>query len=427
MKREVLALFGCFLMQSWFPFLLVGQERASQWRGFRGTDGSAISSDRGLPGTEAELASVVWKKELPGAGGSSPIVVGDKIFLTCYSGYNVPRQAAGDMDNLRRHVLCLDRRSGDVLWNQEVESELPEQPKIRDEHGYATNTPVADDERLYVFFGKTGVLAFTHEGRQLWQANVGDTLSGWGSAASPVLYKDLVIVNASVESQSLVALDKKTGQEKWRAGGINESWNTPLIVPVGGGKTELVVAIFGKVLGIDPDTGKQLWSCETNIGWYMVPSIVAADGVVYCIGGRNTSGGLAVRTGGRGEVTKTHRLWSLNKGSNVSSPVLYEGHLYWMHDNLGIAYCVEAKTGKVVYEERLDRAGQMYASPVLADDKLYYVSRTGRLMVVAAKPKFELLAQTDLDDGFMFHASPAVAGGKLLVRSDRNLYCIGKK
>ena len=291
--------------------------------------------------------------------------------MTCYSGYAVPGSPGGDLSALQRHVLCLQRADGKILWKKDVPAAQPEQAKVRD-HGYASSTPLADADRLYVFFGKSGVFAFSHDGKELWHADVGSKIHGWGSAASPVLCQDLVIINAAVESDSLVALNKQTGKEVWRAGGMKESWNTPILVPVAGGKQELVVAIFGKVLGFDPATGEQLWSCATGIGWYMVPSLVNDKDVVYCIGGR-TGGALAVRAGGRGDVTQSRRLWTLNKGSNVSSPIFHEGHLYWLHENLGMAYCVEAATGKVVYEERLANAGQFYASPILADGKLYCV------------------------------------------------------
>jgi outer membrane protein assembly factor BamB len=154
--------------------------------------------------------------------------------------------------------------------------------------------------------------------------------------------------------------------------------------------------------------------------------MVAEGDVVYCLGGRPGSA-LAVRAGGQGDVTRTHRLWTSNKGSNVPSPIVHDGHVYWAHDNLGMVFCAVAATGKVVYEQRLDRAGGIYASPLLADGKLYYTSRQGRTFVVAAKPEFELLATNDLGQRETFNASPAVAGGKLLVRSDRFLYCIGAK
>lgn len=402
------------------------QEKSTDWPQFRGLGGQGVSDVKGLPVAWNGKQNIIWKTELPGPGTSSPIIVGSRIFLTCYSGYNVPQQPRGDMDKLKLHVVCLNCDSGKIQWNKEVAPKLPEQATIREEHGYATSTPVADGERLYVFFGKSGVYAFDFTGKRIWQADVGAGLNGWGSAASPILHGDLVIVNASVESEALVALDKMTGKEIWRAKGIKESWNTPLIVTNQDGKEELVVAVFGKILGICPATGEQLWSCETDIGWYMVPSLVAHDGIVYCIGGRS-GGSLAVRTGGKGDVTKTHRLWTGKKGSNVSSPVFHDGHIYWMHDNLGIAYCAEAKSGKICYEERVEGGvGQVYASPVLADGKLYYVSRVGRTFILAASPKYERLAVNDLSDGSTFNASPAISKNRLYLRSNRFLYCVGR-
>lgn len=396
---------------------------AADWPQFRGPAGQGISLAQGLPVTWAADQGIAWKTALPGPGGSSPVVFGDRIYLTCYTGYAVPGAPGGDLGALVRHVVALRRTDGQILWKREVPASQPEQAKVRD-HGYASSTPLADADRVYVFFGRSGVFAFDHAGKQLWRADVGSQTHGWGSAASPVLYRDLVIVNAAVESESLVALNKATGKEVWRAGGIKESWNTPILVPGAGGKPELVVAMLGKVLGFDPETGQPLWSCTTGIGWYMVPSLVSDQDVVYCIGGR-TGGALAVRTGGRGDVTASHRLWTLNKGSNVSSPILHDGHLYWLHENLGIAVCVEAKTGRLVYEERLERADQFYASPVLADGRLYCVDRRGGVHVLAAKPKFAALARNDLGDRSSFDASPAVDGRRLLIRSDKHLYCVG--
>ncbi len=402
------------------------QRAVGPWAQFRGPGGQGVSADKGLPVTWSAAQNLLWKTDLPGAGTSSPVVLGDRIYVACYSGFGIPGQPGSGTDQLKRHLVCLDRQGGKILWKREVAAAGPEQERIREEHGYASSTPVSDGERLYVFFGKAGVFSFDLQGQQLWKASVGDRLNGWGSAASPLLFGNLVIVNASVESESLVALDRKTGKEVWRAGGIKESWNTPVLVTLPGGKTELVVAILGKVLGFDPATGAALWSCNTDIAWYMVPSFVASQGVVYGIGGR-TAGGLAIRAGGRGDVTATHRLWTVRKGSNVTSPVLIGEHLYWIHENLGVACCVEARTGRLVYEERVAGAGQVYASPVAADGKIYYVTRGGRTLVLPAAPRFDLLASNDLGDRSAFNASPAVAGGRLLIRSDRALYCVGLK
>ena len=376
-----------------------------------------------LPLNWSESENIAWKKELPGGGSSSPIVFGDHIYLTTYSGYLVPGQSSGSLENLTRHLVCLSRESGQTVWNKSVPAAMPEEERIRD-HGFAANTPVADTSGVVAFFGKSGVHAYDHDGNEVWTADVGSDTHGWGTSSSPVLYRDMVFINASVESQSLFAFDRKTGKELWQAGGINESWNTPLIVTNPDGKDELVIAVHGKVLGFDPTSGAQLWSCATDITWYMVPSAVAEDGIVWYLGGRSGTAALAVRTGGRGDVTSTHRLWTGKKGSNVTSPVLHDGHLYWMHEKLGIAFCAVAETGQLVYEERISRAGQIYGSALLADGRIYYTNRSGRTFVVAADPEFKLLATNELNDGTLFNASAAVTGSRILIRSEKHLYCI---
>ncbi len=393
----------------------------SDWSRFRGPDGAGATS-AALPLTWGADQHIAWKTALPGAGASSPIVFGDHIYLTAYTGYLVPGEDRGDRSNLKRHLIALSRDKGQILWNKAVSATLPEEENIRD-HGFAASTPVADAERVYVFFGKSGVMAFDHDGEQLWQTSVGQKTHGWGSSASPILDNDLVIVNASVESESLVALNRKTGKEVWRAGGINEAWNTPLIIKAGG-RTEIVVATQGKILAFDPAHGKPLWTCDTDITWYMAPSMVAHEGVVYAIGGRSGITALAVRGGGAGDVTSSHRLWTIKEGSNVSSPVLHQGHLYFANDSRGVAYCIEATTGKVAYEQRLERADQVYASALLAGGRVYYTTREGKTFVVAAQPTFEQLAVNDLSDRGVFNASLAVNGKQLLIRSDKFLYCI---
>lgn len=400
---------GVFLVAALGPAL-----PADDWKQFRGPGGSGVAATA-PPTAWGPKQNLLWQVSPPGVGTSSPIVVGDKVYLTAAT------------DAAKRHVLCLDAASGKTLWTADVAGKLPEQDKIRENHGYASSTLACDGERLFAFFGKSGVFAFDLAGKQLWRADVGDGLHGWGTGASPVVHGDHVLVNASVESGSLVALDRKTGKEAWRAHGIAESWATPLLVPLAGGKTEVVVPVVGKLLAFDPATGEELWRCDTGIESYMAPSPIAHDGVVYVVGGR-TNGSLAVRAGGRGDVTKTHRLWTSKDGSNVSSPVYHAGHVFWMNDKAGVAYCVEAATGKTVYKEQVGRAAGAYASALLADGKVHYLDRTGRTFVVPAGPKFEVAATVEsIEPRGMFNASPVAAGGRLYLRSEKNLYCVGAK
>jgi len=425
------------MMRSWAILVILAGATAAAgepkliWPQFRGPTRMGVSSAKGVPTTWGPQQNIAWKVKLPGPGTSSPILVGDRIYLTCFTGYSLA-PPAGSMDDLRLQVLCLDRAGGNTIWSKEIMPKLPEKPRMRENHGYASHTPVADADGLYVFLGRTGVFAFDHGGKELWRQSVGDDLHDWGSAAPPTLSRDLLFVNACSESRSLVALDKRTGKEVWRAGGINESWNMPILVSVRP-VSEVVVATMGDILAFNAADGARLWSCKTEIPWYMVPSLVSADGVVYAIGGRNGGGALAVRAGGQGNVTATHRLWTAKNGANVPSPILYGKHLYWMNDVQGMAYCADINTGRIVYEERVPGAQDLFASPVLAEGRIYYLDRNGRTFVVAASPKFELLATNDLrergdrTDRNPVNASPAVDDGRLYVRTDSYLYCIGAK
>ncbi|HWB13600.1 MAG TPA: PQQ-binding-like beta-propeller repeat protein [Pirellulales bacterium] len=398
---------------------------AGDWSQFRGPDGLGVSEETDVPIKWSSSENIAWKIPLPGPGASSPMVAKGRVYVTCYTGYGLEPNA-GEQKDLRRYLLCVDRKDGQIVWSKGFEPKLPEHAYQGEGsyHGYAASTPVTDGERLFVFFGKSGVFAFDLDGNQLWQTSVGDGTHGWGSGTSPVLFGNLLIVNASVESGSLVALDKLSGREVWRAGGINSSWNTPILVPTKSPK-ELVVSIEGRLLGFDPITGGPLWNAD-GIHRYVCPSVVAHEDVVYAIGGGHTS--LAVRSGGHGDVTATHTLWRKEKGSNVSSPIYHDGHVYWAHDGGGFVCCQKAADGETVYQERLEpRPGNFWSSGVLAGGNLYFVSQHNGTYVVAARPKFELVAHNVLvDDDSRTNASPAVSDGQLFLRTDRNLYCIGK-
>lgn len=228
---------------------------------------------------------------LPGPGSSSPIVVGDRIYVTCWTGYGASRDANSQAD-LRRHLICIDRHTGKTVWSKAVEPELPEDRYggMFAQHGYASHTPVSDGKRVYVFYGKTGVLAYTMDGEQVWHTKVGSGLDqrGWGSSCSPILYKNLVIVTASAESKSMVALDKDTGKEVWKceAGGFGSTWGTPILVEVDKERTDLVLGVPFEIWGFNPDTGKLRWFCEGLQNDSYCSSVVAHDGVIYAFEGQ---------------------------------------------------------------------------------------------------------------------------------------------
>ena len=290
MARQLLALLLAFTFSS---SLLT----AAEWTGWRGPNGDARATDASLPTEWAAGKNVVWKTKTPGPGTACPLVVGDRVYVTCYTGYGLAA-GQGDQKQLKRHLVCLDRKSGAVLWTKAFQPKLPEHRYAGEGayHGYAASTPATDGKHLYLFLGKSGVFCLDLDGKQVWHADVGGGINRWGSGTSPVLHKGLVIVNASVESGSMVALDQKTGRQAWKTGGISSSWNTPIIAAVAGGGSELVVSIQGRVLGLDPGTGQKLWNAD-GVHRYVCPSVVAHKGVAYIIGGGHTS--LAVKIGGR--------------------------------------------------------------------------------------------------------------------------------
>lgn len=409
------------------PVLVSLLSVGADWTGFRGPRGSGISSEIGLPTTWTAKENIVWRTKLPGPGTSCPIVIGNKIYLTCYSGYGEVNGKDDDKENMNklvRHVVCLVRDGGRILWTKDFQPLLPESEFAgghNTQHGYSSSTIASDGQRLYVFFGKSGVYCLDLDGNEIWRQSVGTGTSGWGSSNSPVLHKDLVIVNASIESQALVGLDKATGKEVWRTKGIRQSWNTPVLVDVAGGATELVLNEHDAVIGFDPATGKELWRVG-GFSNYVCPSVVANQEVVFVV----RSGVLAIKAGGRGDVKDSHVLWRSGGNSVVSSPVYYNGRLYWSN---GSIICLDAATGKNVDSSRPSQGGNFYASPLAADGKLYCVSRhAGTYVIAAGGPKLRELAHNQFDDDkSCTNASPIAHDGQLLMRTDKYLYCIGKR
>ena len=418
---------------------------ASDWSRFRGPNGSGISSDTASTPVEwSPDRNVRWKTPLPGAGVSSPIVVGDLLFVTCYSGYGAN---FGKIEDLKRHLVCVDRSSGKILWDKSVDAVLPEDSYSGmgiPSHGYASHTPVSDGKHIYVFFGKSGVLAYDLEGKQRWHQSVGTESDRrrWGSASSPILHEDNVIVVASAESEAIIALNAETGDEVWRqeAAGLANVWGTPLIVKIDDERTDLVLGVPYEIWGFNPDSGKLRWYSEISAGDQYSSSVVAVQDVVYSIEGRG-GGSAAVRAGGKGDVTKSHTVWSGSDSSRFGTPVVYQGRLYFFAS--GVATCNDAKTGKKVFQGRLEGGsssggggrsrfgrgggGSDYSSPVVADGKIYYVQSSGSCFVLKAGDKFEQLAVNSVTtDRESFGATPALSNGEIFLRSDKHLYCVSE-
>ena len=401
----------------------------SDWPRFRGPNGSGIAVGAQPPTAWSDTQNLKWKTGLPGPGTSSPIVVGERVFLTCWTGTGT----------VTRQLVCVSRASGRILWAKSVAGEnSPDRyDGFLQEHGYASHTPASDGKNVFVYFGRGGAAAFDLDGRQLWHVKLGDSSNGknWGSAASPVLYKETVIVTATEEARTVVALDKATGREVWRAPGsaLEYVFGTPVLAG-DSARPELVFALPDELWALNPDTGKLRWFATSGLPGNIAPSVVVGDGVVFAFGGFPQLGAVAVRTGGKGDVSGSHRLWSTRNSSYVPTPVLHEGRLYVVTDQ-GFALCLDAKTGEQVFKERLPgasatgRGGKpFYASAVLANGNIYAVSRRNGTFVIGAGPQFKLVAQNSLaSDATQFNATPAVSGGELFLRSDKYLYCLATR
>ena len=283
-------------------------------------------------------------------------------------------------------------------------------------------TPCVDEENVYAAFGPSGVVAFTHEGQQLWRRSIGTKTVGFGAASSPILFEDLVIMNASLEDGAVYGIDKATGEVRWRSEGIDKAWTTPTLVTLKNGKTEMVLNQKEAILGLDPRTGERLWSCDA-IEDYVVPCVVADGETLYCSGGRSNMT-FVVKAGGRGDVTDSHLVWDVPRGANVTSPILVDGYLYWSHDK-AIALCLRASDGEEMFRERMPTRGRVYASIVSDGEKLFLTTRDEGVLVLAASPEYKELAINKLGtEDERFNATPAICGNRLLIRSDQNLYCI---
>ncbi|MEX2026476.1 MAG: PQQ-binding-like beta-propeller repeat protein, partial [Pirellulaceae bacterium] len=279
-------------------------------------------------------------------------MTGDKVLVTCFVGVT-----RGSTANLERVLVCADRASGKILWSKGVRGTANEDTAGGQlmSHGYASSTPVTDGEYVYVQFGKAGVLAFDLKGNQLWQSDIGNgsAQNGWGSAASPVIYKNKVIVNAGAESNAIIALDRSSGKQVWKApsDGLNGCWATPILVDIGDGMQDLVLNAPYEIWGFNPETGKVRWYCEGILAGTICPTIVAKDGIVYAIGGMRGEA-VAVKAGGKGDVNDTHVVWRKNAGSYVTSPVIVGEHLFWNSDR-DVMCCLRLSDGETAFEQRL--------------------------------------------------------------------------
>lgn len=449
--------------------LMSGLISAEDWSRFRGPNGTGVASDaKSLPSSFSETENMQWKVPLPGPGSSSPIVVGQKVLLTCWSGYGLSREDPGDIKALKLHLMCFDRNSGKLLWDKAIDAHYPEEEYrgMFAEHGYASHTPVSDGKQVFVFFGKTGLFAFDLDGKEQWRRNVGTDVGakGWGTSSSPILYKDMVIATASAESRSLVAFKKENGEQVWKqeADGLIGTWGTPVLVEVDNTRTDLVIGVPHEIWGLNPDTGKLRWYCNGVEDESYCSSVVASGAVIFAVEGRG-GGSLAVKAGGKDDVSQSHMLWTGSGRNRIGSPVIADGKLYFISGK--VINCVDCATGKEIYQARLNSksgggqppapnaggpgngggfggggfgggrggrgggmGGQDYSSPVIGDGKLYYVARNGEIFVLKLGDAFEQLSSNRLtSETEDFSGTPAISNNQIFIRSSKHLYCIGQK
>jgi outer membrane protein assembly factor BamB len=414
MHSRLLSLFA-------FLFLSTGLFAGENWPVWRGPRGDGSSHETGLPVEWSSSKNIVWKTKLPGSGYSSPVIWGDRIFVTwCLD---------EDDSKLKPRVLaCLDRTSGKVLWEQTVVKSALER-KHR-ENSYSSATPATDGEHVWVSFldmPNMVVACYTVDGKEVWRKSPGKLLSVHGFCSPPVLYKDLVILNGDQDAEAyLVAYEKTTGKEKWRANRPNRtrSYCPPLIVEAGG-KTQMVLSGSKSVTSYDPATGKLIWSIKGPTEQY-VASMVYGEGLFFLTTGFPEYHLMAIKPDGEGDITGSeHIAWHRKKlksseASYVPSPIASDKYFFVVSD-LGTASAYEAKTGQRLWMEKLGR--HHHASGLAAEGRGYFTDDDGDTFVFKAGPKFELLARNKL--GEECYSSPATAQGQLFIRTVRSLYCIG--
>lgn len=391
--------------------------RAEQnWPRFRGPLGTGESVGKTQP-VSLNSGSVAWSAALPVRGHSSPIVWEDRIFLT---------GASGENGQVRRHVICLNRSNGDVLWNKVASVGGGEQ--LHKMNSWATPSCATDGESVVAFFGSGGLHCFDFQGEPMWSRDLGTFPGGWGVGASPIFFGDTVIQNCDAEGDSyLLAVDKRTGKDVWRTPRQSKprgGWSTPVVIETDG-RTELVVNGEFGVESYEPQSGKPLWNCRGFNG-RGTPMPAWGNGLLYVVNGK--SGDVyAVRPGGSGDVTDSRMQWHTARrgGRDLPSPVLANDVMVVIGMS-GVATGYDAKQGDELWKERL--GGNFSGSPVVIGKVVYALSDEGDLIAVKPGPKLESLGRLSLrvDDDEVFRTSIAISGSQMLVRSDRRIYCIGK-
>ncbi len=414
----------------------------TSWPQWRGPSGQGISEEKNLPTTWSATKNIKWKTPIAGRGHSSPIVWGNKIFLTtAIEGPLVPGAKAvkhmdGDKEYIHpdsvgadhKHsfkVICISRETGKILWEQTAFEGTPYDDRHR-KSSFASSTPATDGKYVYAFFGSEGLYAYDMNGKLAWKADLGKLATvGMGTGTSPILYDNLVIVQCDEENGAgsfIAGINKKTGKEVWRTPRkVQVSWATPLLVRTTR-RAELITSGNEAVIAYEPATGKELWR-HKGVDSNAIPSPVANTEMVFISAGFPARIAMAIKLGGAGDLVDSVA-WKYAKGTAyVPSPILYGDYLYLTTDR-GILTCLDARTGEVKYEGgRIPIPATFTASPIAFDGKILMTSEDGDTFVIKAGPKHEILGTNTV--GEPVYASPAVADGNIFIRGEKSLYCIG--
>ncbi len=419
-------------MHRFTPFLLLlslgslsvqATDGATHWPQFRGPTGQGLAEGR-LPTEWSSTRNVGWKQAIPGNGWSSPIVQQGRIYLTTAvpPGERLAGAPAGDQS---LQALCLDAGTGKVLWKREVFKQPgATAPRIHTKNSHASPTPITDGERLYVHFGHQGTACLDLDGKVLWKNASLRYQPVHGNGGSPILVADLLVFSADgSDKQFLFALDRKTGKVAWKAERKTDffkkfSFSTPLLIEVNGRK-QIISPGSGLVGAYDPKDGKEIWRVRYE-GYSVVPRPVFAHGLVFVCTGYERPNLLAIRPDGQGDVTETHVVWTERRNvPHTASPLVAGDELYLVSD-LGVASCLDARTGQVHWQERL--GGNHSVSPLFGGGKVYFQNEEGDGVVVKAGKTFERLAQNALNERTL--SSYAVADGAIFIRTEQHLYRI---
>ena len=385
---------------------------AQDWPQFRGPGGQGHSAEKDLPLEWAETRNVAWKTALPGLGWSSPVVSGGKVWLT----------TAIEQRGVSLRLMAFDVATGREAVNVEVFHLSGARREINPKNSWASPTPIVDEGRVYVHFGADGTAALSTDGTVIWKQHF-EYQSQHGAGGSPVLYGGVLIFNCDgSDAAFVVALDKDTGKIKWKTNRrypSDQAYTTPLVIRAGDRDQVISVGAF-RATAYDPASGKEIWRVSYSDGFSNVPRPVYAHGLVYIATGFQQPSMLAVRSDGMGDVTKTHVAWKASRGAPLTPSPIVVGDEFFMVNDAGIASCLDARTGTVIWQQRL--GGTFSASPIFADGRIYFLAEQGVTTVIAPGKEFRRLASNSLDGGLL--ASMAVSNGSLFLRTDSHLYRI---